>query len=388
MRILTFLHSFEPGGVERVALRLVRQWRQQGVDAPLFLGRTDGAMRDELATGLACHVPRQPPFSAADFETLWMIATLPAVIRRMRPDALFCAGNSYAVVAVAMKLLLGSACPPILAQISNDLERLDMCWPVRMLYRLWLRIQGRFIDHFVAIAPGLDQEIAQWVIPRAGSISVIPSPALSSTQIDRLRAAAAAEPPHPMDVGRRFVAIGRLARQKNFPLMLKAFAAGSCREDRLVIHGEGPERRALAMLASRLDIVDRVDFAGHVPEASAQLRSTDILLLSSDFEGMPAVVLEALAVGMPIIATDCSRAMRPLLRDGALGELVPPGNLHAMARAIADARALVQDPEASLDQARRFTLDHVAQAYVDRFAALSRRQAYPRATSLTMTSST
>lgn len=390
MRILTFLHSFEPGGVERVALRLVRQWRQDGIDARLFLGRTEGAMRDELGPGLPCHVPRQPPFSVAAFETLWMIVMLPAVIRRMRPDVLFCAGNSYSVVAVAMKLLLGRACPPILAKISNDLERLDMPWLLRMLYRLWLRIQGRFIDHFVAMAPGLDQEIAQWVIPRAGAISVIPSPALSGSQIERLRATAAMdpEPSQPIGSGRRFVAIGRLARQKNFPLMLKAFAAGARREDRLVVHGEGPERRALTGLASRLGIHDRVDFAGHVPEAAAQLRPTDVLLLSSDFEGVPAAVLEALAVGMPIIATDCSRAMRPLLRDGALGELVPPGDVNALALAISEAGALVQDHVASLDQARCFTLDHAAPAYLARFAALSRRHTYPRATSITMTSST
>ncbi|WP_128830687.1 hypothetical protein [Sphingobium fuliginis] len=62
MRILTFLHSFEPGGVERVALRLVRRWRDQGIDAPLFLGRGDGAMGAELGHDLDPHVPRGRAF--------------------------------------------------------------------------------------------------------------------------------------------------------------------------------------------------------------------------------------------------------------------------------------------------------------------------------------
>lgn len=383
MRVLTFLHSFEPGGVERVALRLVRQWRQQGLDAPLFLGRTDGAMREEMGAGLAVHVPRQPPFSTAAFETLWMIATLPSVIRRMRPDALFCAGNTYAVVAVAMKLLLGRSCPPILAKISNDLDRLDMPWPVRVFYRLWLRIQGRFIDHFVAMAPGLEGEIAQHVRPRPGGISIIPSPALSADQIDRLRAI----PVSPDEgVGRRFVAIGRLARQKNFPLMLTAFAYGAHPDDRLLILGDGPARKALGGLTARLGIAHRVEFAGHVSDAAARLQVSDILLLSSDYEGLPAAVLEALAVGMPIIATDCSRAMAPLLRHGALGQLVPPGDVPALTRAIAGARALTQCPVASLDQARRFTLEPVAQAYVDRFATMARRRPVARSTPITMAS--
>ena len=86
MRILTFLHSFEPGGVERVALRLVARWRAMGVDAPLFMGRSDGALRDELAAALAYRVPPQPRFGSAWWETIWMIARLPAEIRRTAPD--------------------------------------------------------------------------------------------------------------------------------------------------------------------------------------------------------------------------------------------------------------------------------------------------------------
>lgn len=370
MRILTFLHSFEPGGVERVALRLVRQWRRDGVDAPLFLGRSDGAMRDELGTGLACHIPRQPPFSVSWFETLWMITTLPSVIRRTRPDALLCAGNSYTVVAVAMKLLLGRACPPILANISNDLERRDMIRPVRRLYRLWLRIQGRFVDHFIALAPGLEQEIATLVQPRARAISILPSPALSEGQIERLRANASVQPA-ALHTGRRFVAVGRLARQKNFPLMIKAFAAGAREDDRLLIYGDGPEREGLTTLADRLGLGERVHFAGHVPDPATQMRPTDIFLLSSDYEGVPAVLLEALAVGMPIIATDCSRAMRPLLCDGALGELVPCGDTQAFARAITMASTLVQNPAVSLTQARRFTLEQASAAYLDIFETMT-----------------
>lgn len=371
MRILTFLHSFEPGGVERVALRLVRQWRQDGVDAPLFLGRSDGAMRDELGAGLACHIPRRPPFSVSWFETLWMIAMLPAVIRRMRPDVLFCAGNSYAVVAVAMKLLLGRACPPILAKISNDLERQDMPLPMRELYRMWLRIQGRFMNHFIAMAPGLEREIATLIRPRARAISIIPSPALSVGQIERLRAAKPVEPAAPQ-AGRRFVAMGRLARQKNFPLMIKAFASGASANDRLIIYGDGPERTKLAALAERLGVGERVVFAGHVPDPAALARPTDIFLLSSDYEGVPAVLLEALAVGMPIIATDCSRAMLPLLGDGTLGELTPRGDVQAFARAIERASPIAQDSDASLAQAHQFSLEHASAAYLGVVEAISR----------------
>lgn len=367
MRILTFLHSFEPGGVERVALRLVRRWREQGIDAPLFLGRGDGAMRAELGEGLEHHLPRRPGFSVAWFETLWMIATLPGFIRRTRPDALFCAGNSYAVVAVAMKLLLGRACPPILAKISNDLERRDMVWPARMAYRVWLRVQGRLIDRFVAMAPGLEREIEALVRPGKQAIGVIPDPALSLAQIDGLRAV---RQPEGEGEGRLFVAIGRLARQKNLPLMLDAFARAALAGDRLLIFGEGPERKALQGRAQRLGIADRVRFMGHVPDPALHIGGADAFLLSSDYEGVPAVLLEALAVGLPVIATQCSAAMRSLLGDGALGRLVPVGDLRAFAAALADA-PFPQDGPASLAQARRFTLEAASDAYLDNFAAMA-----------------
>lgn len=383
MRILTFLHSFEPGGVERVALRLVRRWRAEGMDAPLFMGRADGVLRAEVAADMPCHIPPQPRFSVAWFETFWMILTLPPMIRRLQPDALFCAGNSYAVVAVAMKLLLGSRCPPVLAKISNDLNRRDMSWPARACYRLWLRIQGRFIDHFVAMAPGLEREIATFIRVRPGAISVIPSPALSHAQISRLRSIAG--PASQGDGSRQFAAIGRLARQKNLPLMLKAFAAGARAGDRLTIFGDGPDREALVRLADRLGLSDRVNFAGHVSDPAARLHQDDIVLLSSDYEGVPAVILEALAAGVRIIATDCSAAMRPLLDHGRLGRLVPPGDANAFAETIAQADALTQDRAASLEQAHRFTMEDAFPSYLAAFTALiaaasALRQGSPAAT--------
>jgi hypothetical protein len=126
MRVLTFLHSFEAGGVERVALRLVRHWREIGVDAQLFVGRSDGALRDEVARDLRYYLPFQVPRGAAWFETWWMIVCLPRQIRRTRPDVLFCAGSTYSVVAIAMKLLLRGECPPVVAKISNDIARQDL----------------------------------------------------------------------------------------------------------------------------------------------------------------------------------------------------------------------------------------------------------------------
>jgi glycosyltransferase involved in cell wall biosynthesis len=373
MRILTFLHSFEPGGVERVALRLVRAWRSEGVDAPLLMGRSDGAMRAEMATDLTYDVPRQPPFPIGWIETLWMIAILPRRIIRVQPDVLFCAGNSYTIVAMAVKLLLGRRCPPIVAKISNDLERRDMIPPVRWLYRHWLRLHGHFIDHFVGMEAPMAAEIGEAIPSAVGRISIVADPALDDAQIMRLRHALKGR--DVRTAGLHFVAIGRLAAQKNVGLMLRAFARGAAEWDRLTIYGDGPERKMLTVLAQKLDIGHQVTFAGHVPDPASHLPDFDIFLLSSDYEGVPAVLLEALAANLPIIATRCSASMATLTSNGTLAHLVEPGDVERFSAAIRDAGQLKQDRAESLTQARRFTIERSSRAYLACFQSVRRTSA-------------
>ena len=368
MRVLTFLHSFEPGGVERIALRMVRQWRARNIDAPLFVGRLDGDMRGDVGAGLEVICPPGGGGHVAHLETLWMIWTLPAVVRRLRPDVLFCAGNTYAVVAVALKILLGRDCPPILLKISNDLDRRDQSGWFRWAYRLWLRVQGRRIDHFVGMETPMAEEIRDGLGVSADRITIIPDPALSRPLIERLRTCPS--PTRAAGAGRRFVCVARLTRQKNISLMLRAFARGAREGDTLSVIGDGPERPALERLAHDLGLESRVRFEGYQPDPVLQLPLFDVLLLSSDYEGVPAVILEALAAGLPIVATDCSRSMPTLLCHGALGRLVPVGDETALAEAIAGIGTSSQDQSLSLAQAERFTIEGACEAYLCAMARL------------------
>ena len=373
MRVLTFLHSFEPGGVERIALRLVHRWRATGIDAPLFLGRTDGAMAQDVGAGLDFVTPKRRWPGIAHWETLWMVATLPRAVRAIRPDVLFCAGNTYAFVAVMLKLVLGRDCPPIVAKISNNLDRADASWFYRVFYRIWLRIQGLAIDHFVGMEKPMRAEIVQGIGVSPARVAIIPDPALSEAQILTLRAPMVEKAPAP---GRRFVTIARLAPQKNLALMLRGFARGSAPDDTLTLFGDGPERTALEALTTSLGIAGRVEFRGYVANPAGLLSGYDTLLLSSHYEGVPAVILEGLAANIGIVATDCSRSMGALLQQGALGTLVPIGDEAGFAAAIAAARPATQDARRTLHQARRVTSEHGADHYIRVMrSVLSRRAA-------------
>jgi glycosyltransferase involved in cell wall biosynthesis len=294
-------------------------------------------------------------------------------VRALRPDILFCAGNTYAVVAVVLKLVLGRDCPPIVAKISNNLDRADASALYRIFYRLWLGIQGLAIDHFVGMEKPMRAEIVQGVRVSPARVAIIPDPALSEAQIMALR-----EPsPRPVSAGRRFVTIARLAAQKNLALMLRGFARGSSPADTLTVFGDGPERAALEALAISLGIAERVDFRGYVINPAGLLVQYDVLLLSSDYEGVPAVILEGLAANIGMIATDCSRSMGALLQQGALGTLVPVGDEAALAVAIAEAQPNAQDARRTLHQARRFTIEHGADHYVRVMRHVLRRRSAP-----------
>ena len=362
LRVLTFLHSFEPGGVERVALRLHGAWRASGVDSLLVMGRTEGAMQREWPGLVPDEVFEKPgSFPTRAWETLWMILRLPGAIRRLRPDVLFCAGNSYTVVSVAMRLLLGQRCPPIIAKMSNDLYRTDLPVVARPFYRLWLRIQGRTLDRIVGMAPPMHAEIEETMQATPERIAIIDDPSLDEADIVRLRDAPRPAPEAGM--GRRFLAIGRLAGQKNFALLIEAFARMARPGDRLTILGEGAERKGLEALAHKLGVAQAVRMPGHVNPVEPALLDADALVMSSDYEGVPAVVPEALAAGLPIAATACSVSMGDLLGEGRFGLLVPVRDADALARAMDAIVTMPFDRTAAREQARRFTVQIAAGRY-------------------------
>ncbi|TPG54487.1 glycosyltransferase [Sphingomonas glacialis] len=375
LRILTYLYSFAPGGVERVAARLHAAWSGAGVDTQIVLA--DASVAPPQPVRAMRQVgPRARKSRFAGFVAL--ARGLPAVIDADRPDALFCAGNTYTALAVVLRLMLGRACPPIVAKISNCLVRPDMPPLLGLFYKIWLRIQGRYIDHFVAMAPAMRAEIAQRTGVTRDRISVIPDPALSAGDLVRLASARdAVVRDRP---GRHYLAVGRLAPQKNFSLLLQAFAQAAVEGDTLTILGDGVERAMLEQRAATLGIAHAVRLPGHTDPLDNWLAQADVFVLSSIYEGVPAVVIEALAAGLPIVATDCCVAMPDLLGHGALGTIVPNGDCAALARAMTtialDDAVVVAARRAS---AAAFTVEHAAGAYLDVIRALaSARQASAR----------
>jgi glycosyltransferase involved in cell wall biosynthesis len=368
VRVLTFLHSFEPGGVERDALRLNAEWARLGVDAQIVLGRNEGKLAIE-APKLPYMVLQRGRFSTAAFETLWMIAKLPAAIRTLKPDILFCAGNTYTIVAVMMRFILGAACPPIVLRISNDLERADLPWPVRKATHGWVRVQAPVFSKIVAMAAPLTAQIQHRMTRNEGQLAIIDNASITRADITRLSLARSpARRAGAPDGGRHFVSIGRLAAQKNWPLLIRAFHIMRGPHDRLTIAGEGGQRARLERLIEQLGLGDSVSLPGHIWPVDAVFADADVFVLPSDYEGLPAVVIEALAAGVPIVATQSSDAM-PMLVENA-GIVTRRGDPSTLAQAMRDVSEQRFDPDQMSERAHRFTVEQAAPRWIELFASL------------------
>lgn len=364
MRILLYLHSFEAGGVERVALRLAGEWAARGEDVRVAMGRDSGPQRHHAPDNVVYDFA-PPSRLAARFESLWIVFHLIGAIRRHRPDVLFCAGNTYTIVAILVRLILGQRCPPIVCKLSNSLERRDLPGPARFAFGLWLRFHSLFIERFVGMAEPMREEIQRCLGVSPERIDIIPDPALRDSELQLLGWAQSEPGPE-----RRFVAIGRMTAQKSFELLLKAFARFAGPDDRLLIVGDGPRRNRLKRLAQRLGIDDRVSMPGHVQSVAEALAAADVFVMSSNYEGVPAVIIEALAAAVPIIATDCSVSMRYLLDDGAFGTLIPVRNAAALAAAMRDAPSRGSIPaDAMRAKAAQFTIERGAGPYLEALSA-------------------
>lgn len=372
VRIAIPIHAFEPGGVERVGLRLAERWQAEGHEVDIVLGRDRGTCRSERPA--LPYLRFREPLATDGWETLWMMICLTRFLLRERVDAVFCPGLTYTAPCVVARVLLGRRCPPVLVKVSNDLGRDDLGGLLRWPYRLWLWVQGRLLDHFVAIGEPMRADIASSLGIGADRVAMIPDPALSGSD---LAALSSRHPRHRQDDGRRFLAVGRLAPQKNFALLLQAFSQARMPGDQLVIAGEGPERAKLQAQGQALGIAAQVQFAGHAHDMPALYREADVLVVSSDYEGVPAVVIEALAAGLPVAATDCCASMDWLLGEGRFGVLATRHDATSLAQAMTDAFVLAPPAAERQQFASQFTLERASGTYLALLADLARRKCAP-----------
>jgi glycosyltransferase involved in cell wall biosynthesis len=178
----------------------------------------------------------------------------------------------------------------------------------------------------------------------------------------------AARSPH--GTAPHIVTLGRMMPQKRYDRLLHAFARLDDRRARLTIVGEGPLRADLERMARTLDIAERVRMPGFTEDVVPWLTDADLFALSSDYEGFPAAVLEAVACNLPVVTTDCFDAARPLLAAAQRCAVVPRADVDGFARAMAASLSGRTSPVGLRDIARPYAMAPALAAHVAALKAL------------------
>ncbi len=307
--ILSFAQTLKGGGVERAMMRMANGWAEAGRRVTLVIGDARGALAHEIPPNVEVR-----ELGDARYRAMFGIAD---IVREVRPDAIFCPGNHYTAAAFWLKRRLGKACPPMAAQVSNTLVRPDLPRAVGLGYALWLRMHPSFLDAVVAMTPATGEEAVREMRIDPARMVVIPNPP----------AVPIPGAPLPELPGGRFIlGVGRLAPQKKWERLIAAMPRLADPDVKLLILGEGEERGQLERLVEHLGLSDRVSMPGHAPDPLPVIARADVVALTSEFEGVPGVVREALAAGTPVVATDSSVAIHELIDCASRGSVVPPGD--------------------------------------------------------------
>ena len=218
-------------------------------------------------------------------------------------------------------------------------------------------------ERVIAVSNGVADDLAANTILKRAHISVIHNPVDS----DAIREKAAEKPGHSWLEKRAspvIVSAGRLEAQKDFVTLTQALA--QCNDYRLIILGEGPDLAMLKQLAQDNDLGSRIDFTGFVDNPYSYFARADCFVLSSHYEGFGNVIVEALATGTPVIATDCPYGPREILNNGEYGTLTPPGDAAALAHAIQSCVAQATDTgkDQRLNRAQSFDIAAIAERYL------------------------
>lgn len=369
-----FIPDLTTGGAEQVTVNIVNGLAARGYDVELLLSRAEGELRTQLSEGVT--VVELPPSRTPLFGVATHLPALVAYLRRREPDALFPHLGHVSVVCLAVERFLGTDTVVVPTHHKTFGEVTDQI-PKDRLVRTLLPHLYPSADRIVAVSGGVADSIAAGTPVDRADVSVLYNP----VDVEAVRRRARDPVDHEWiedDDLEVILFVGRIAPQKDLETWLRAFALIHERnpDTRGVIAGTelagtGSNRADLLALADRLGVADVVSMPGYVENPYRYMDRAAAFLLSSQYEGLPTVLIEALACGCPVVATDCPSGPREILADGEYGRLAPVGAVDELAEAVeatlteprrsGELRARADDfaPAAVLDEYERFIEEHV-----------------------------
>lgn len=359
MKIAIFIPSLQGGGgAERVVVTLTKGLVQRGINVTLVLANAKGLSSFDIPSsaqlidlkvnrtfkclpGLIRYLHKEKPFAIlSNLDHANIVALLARQISRVKTKVIVVVHNSFSI------------------NVRGASNRLSILIPLlaRRLYPQAERV--------VAVSRAVAEDLCNTLGLPGEKVYVIYNP-IVTPDLYKMAQAPLKHPWFSTTAPPVILGVGRLTKQKDFSTLIKAFSlVRQAREAKLLILGEGEEREKLKKLIAKLGLYNDVSLCGYVENPYPYMAHAAMLVLSSRWEGLPTVLVEAMALGTPVISTDCPGGSREILEEGKYGKLVPVGDIEALAAAIIE--TLNHPPDKFVLQARAnlFSMERAIQEYM------------------------
>lgn len=347
--------TLEGGGAERAMVDLANGLCAAGHSVDIVVIRGEGPWRQRISP-----IVRLVPLPSRTAMT--SLVKLVRYVHTARPDVVLANGASSVILASVARPLAPRF--RLLARLPHNLTAGFA--GANLKRRTIKKVQAMLLpraDGIVANSVGTSDDARRTLPAAAHLVRTIHNPVVDPG----LARQAALPVQHPWFREQQtpvILSAGRLEPAKDYPTLIRAFALTAERQDlRLVVLGEGTLRRDLVRLTFELGVEHLVDFPGFHANPLAFMAKARLFVLSSVNEGMPNVLIQAMACGTPVVSTDCPSGPSEVLEGGKWGPLVPPGDPDALARAMLSTLDRSHDPPALIARASTFSVEASVRAY-------------------------
>lgn len=352
-KVALILPSLRGGGAERVTVTLANALVEQGFDVDLILLVKEGPYLSNVdaritVIELGARNARHAVFRFARY------------LRKHRPSSLLATPRHIGIMAWLAIKLSNSDARLVIREANSLRTDADQKPHLKKLIYWWLYKRAcRAADEVVAVSEHVADQVRK-EIGRDKAVTTIYNP----VNLRKIDENADVFPSLPWDSDQRYViSVGRMVPQKNFAALIEAFARISRDQDlKLVILGEGDERENLQRLTREKGVENDTYMPGFVSNPHSYVKHAAVFVLPSIWEGLPNALLEAMACGTKVIATDCPGGNAEILEHGKWGLLVPSNDSNALAEAIC---ASLKSPDAKnpRERANAFNAPEIVEKY-------------------------
>ncbi|WP_158583358.1 glycosyltransferase [Salinisphaera sp. Q1T1-3] len=399
-RIVFCLPALAQGGMERATLMLAEALCEHGCAVDILLERRVGGYLADVAPAVGLHALHKgakwaayaalirawPRFGTSQW-LRWLVGrrhylpirrlpSLAAYLKRTRPDVMFVSHGRMPILAILAVRMAGLSTRIVIIEHSTLSRWLEVFTDQPEKHDKWryrVELARRFYpfaDRIVGVSHGVTEDLTRLLGLAPSKTGTIYNPV-------RLPEPTSLRPPaHPwFDTPRAcplIVAVGRLVSEKDFALLIDAFAELRRHQAaRLMIIGEGEERASLEARIAALGLSADVVLPGWWADAQAAMAHSDLFVLSSRFEGLGLVLIEAMAVGCPVVSVDCPSGPREILDNGRYGTLVPMAEPVALSRAMTAMLAAPTSADTLRARAAQFSTANAVHEYMRLIASVT-----------------